>query len=203
MSRRFAVADNQKIKPIPSQDSYTDEALMALLHTDADRAIEILFRRYYTYTVQHVLRIVPDAGVAEDLGQEVFFELWRKRSTLQIRTAVKAYLRRAATNKALNYLRDNKIVFAEQDSVPTPMHTPTHAQQYIEKQELEAFIQTTIDNLPPRCRVAFTLSRFEYKSHREIADLMGISTKTVEHQIGKALKILRAAVAAFTGGDAP
>lgn len=144
-----------------------------------------------------MLRIIPDAGVAEDLGQEVFFELWKKRERLQIKTAVKAYLRRSATNKALNYIRDNKIVFADEERAPQQTSKQVSAQQHIEKEELEQIIQSAIDNLPDRCRVAFNLSRFEYKSYQEIADVMGVSIKTVENQIGKALKILRKVVAPF------
>lgn len=171
--------------------------MIALLEVDADRAIELLFRRYYAYTVKHVLRIIPDAGVAEDLGQEVFFELWKKREQIQIKSAVKAYLRRSATNKALNYLRDNKVVFTDEERAPIQISKDISAQQDMEVAELEEFIQTVIDNLPDRCRIAFNLSRFENKSYQEIADLMGISIKTVENQIGKALKILRAAVSPF------
>ena len=144
-----------------------------------------------------MLRIIPDSGIAEDLGQEVFFELWKKRERLQIKTAVKAYLRRSATNKALNYLRDNKIVFTEEERAPQQLSKQVSAQQHIEKEELEQLIQVAIDQLPDRCRVAFNLSRFEHKSYQEIADLMGISIKTVENQIGKALKILREVVAPF------
>lgn len=170
---------------------------MAMLLVDADQAIELLFRRYYAYTVKNVLRIIPDTGVAEDLGQEVFFELWKKRERIQIKTAVKAYLRRSATNKALNYLRDNKVVFTEEEKAPQQISKHISAQQNLEAAELEEIIQMAIDNLPDRCRVAFNLSRFEHKSYQEIADLMGVSIKTVENQIGKALKILRATISPF------
>jgi len=170
---------------------------MALLQVDADRAIDILFRMYYAYVVKNVLRIIPDAGIAEDLGQEVFFELWKKRERIKINTAVKAYLRRSATNKALNYLRDNKIIFADEERVPT-QGNQISVQQQLETDELEELIHRTIDQLPDRCRTAFNLSRFENKSYQEIADLMGISIKTVENQIGKALKVLRRVVLAAT-----
>lgn len=160
------------------------------MQTDDEKAIELLFRQYYQYVCKSVVRIISEENVAEDLAQEIFFEIWKRRQEIQI-TSVKAYLRRAATNKALNYVRDKKIHFDEEDEIDK-LETPTiGVQKLLETAELQELIDQSIDTLPERCRLVFVLSRFEELSYQEIADKLDISIKTVENQISKALKLLR------------
>ncbi|MFN7116083.1 MAG: RNA polymerase sigma-70 factor [Saprospiraceae bacterium] len=172
------------------QAEYTDAALLELLKTDADKAIELLFRQYYSYVCKMVYRVIPEAGVAEDLAQDIFFEMWRRKELLNI-TSIRAYLRRAALNRTLNYLRNRKIKWDDDQSLPELESKDTPTQQTVETAELEKMIEIAIDQLPERCRMVFLLSRFEELSHQEIADQLGISIKTVENQITKALKHLR------------
>lgn len=172
----------------------TDEDLIALLRQGSEEAVELIFRRYYAYLCRAVYKIVPDAGFTEDLVQEVFYELWRKRDAILITVSLKAYLRRAAVNKALNHIRDQHIRFAEEEQAPPQHSKEAGALQQLAAEELQAGIDQAIDALPGRCRIAFVLSRFEDMSYREIAELMGTSTKTVEHQIAKALRLIREAL---------
>lgn len=127
----------------------------------------------------------------EDIAQDVFYELWKKRARLTIKTSLKAYLRRAAMNKALNFIRDQKIKFDDEEKqAPLESKIPS-INQKLEAAELQQLIDQVIDDLPERCRVVFVLSRFEEMSYNEIAKQLDISSKTVENQISKALKILR------------
>ncbi len=179
------------------QQQYTDQELLELLAQDSDQAIVLIFRLHYSFICQAVYRVIPDQNLAEDLAQEVFLELWRKRDQLQVNTSLKAYLRRAAVNRSLNYIRDRKISFELDDSqVPIASGLPTIG-QHLEAEELQRFIDQAIDQLPERCRVVFVLSRFEQLSYAEIAENLDISVKTVENQISKALKLLRAALAPY------
>lgn len=171
--------------------AYDDEELIALLQTDADRAIDLIFRQHYKTCHLSALRIVKDEHIAEDLVQEVFLELWRKRTKHQINTSLKAYLRRSAVNRSLNYIRDLKIKFDDEDKLPHKAENQTSALKMMETNELQGHIDRAIDSLPERCRVVFSLSRFEEMSYKEIAEKLDISIKTVENQISKALKILR------------
>ncbi|RMG85575.1 MAG: RNA polymerase sigma-70 factor [Bacteroidetes bacterium] len=168
-----------------------DDQIIQLLHSDPERAIELLFKTHYTFLCQAIFRIIPDETVAEDLAQDVFFEIWKKKDTFQINTSFRAYLRRAGTNKALNYLRDKKIKWDDAEALNTIESPGIHAGDQLELAELEGQIHAAIKNLPERCRVVFSLSRFEALSYQEIADQLGISIKTVENQISKALRILR------------
>lgn len=161
--------------------------------------MELIFRRYYQAVCMAVYRIVPNAETAEDLAQEVFFELWRRRSELRIDTSLPAYLRRAAVNKALNYIRDQKIKWTDDSELPAlPGHQPG-IQSEMEAGELQALIDKYIEQLPEKCRLVFVLSRNEALSHAEIAEQLNISTKTVENQITKALRFLKAALGPYMG----
>lgn len=173
---------------------HSDQELLDLLKQDEDLAIELIFQRYYTYLCRVVYKVVPDAGLAEDLAQEVFFDLWRKRAQLRIESSLPAYLRRAVLNRTLNHLRDQKIRFSDPDAAPPPLSRIAGAGQQLEQEELQELIDRAIDALPDRCRAVFMLSRFEELSYQEIADHLGISVKTVENQISKALKYLRQAL---------
>lgn len=138
------------------------------------------------------MRILPDSGLAEDLVQEVFLELWRKRSGIQIQISFRAYLRRAAVNKTLNYLRDQRLPISDEEFMPFQLASSTpQADETLETSELKEEIDRAISALPERCRQVFVLSRFEELSAKEIADLLDISPKTVENQMTKALKSLR------------
>ena len=168
-----------------------------MLAQDSDQAIVLIFRLHYRFICQAVYRVIPDQNLAEDLAQEIFLELWRKRDQLQVNTSLKAYLRRAAVNRSLNYIRDRKISFELDDSqAPIASGLPTIGQQ-LEAEELQRYIDQAIDQLPDRCRVVFVLSRFEQLSYAEIAESLDISVKTVENQISKALKLLRAALGPY------
>ena len=163
-----------------------------LLQEDGEKAIEWLFKEHYSYLCKAVYKVLPDANLVADLVQEVFFELWRRKDRIHINSSIKAYLRRTAVNKTLNYIRDQKVKFDDEEKLPVLKSSEASISQELEARELQAFIDETIDQLPERCRLVFVLSRFEDMTYQEIADKLGISIKTVENQISKALKILRA-----------
>lgn len=176
---------------MPNDPSHTDASLRALFRSAPEEAIEILFREYYTELCRAVIRIIPDPEIAEDIAQDVFFELWRKREVLDVQLSFGAYLRRAARNKALNYIRDQKIKPEPEDQLPNRDEQQVDANHRLQLQDLQQAIDRAIDTLPDRCREVFVLSRFEDMSYQEIADQLGISIKTVENQISKALRLLR------------
>lgn len=162
-----------------------------MLNQGDDKGIELVFRQYYAYICKAVYKIIPDTNLVEDLAQDVFYELWRKRGQLRVASSLKGYLRRAAVNKALNYVRDQRIKLTEEEQAPVQKSTVASAPEQMAADHLQSRIDKAIDALPERCRIAFVLSRFEDMSYREIAEQLDISPKTVEHQIAKALKILR------------
>ena len=160
------------------------------LRDNPAEAIDQLFREHYRFLCLAVYRIIPDRDTAEDLVQDVFVELWRKHRQLTVQQSMRAYLKRSAVNKALNYIRDRKIHLVDTPLNPIPALQPPVVQQ-LAAEELQQYIDAAIDRLPERCRLVFVLSRFEEMSYKEISDKLGISVKTVENQVSKALRLLR------------
>lgn len=154
---------------------------------------EALFREYFEPLGRFVMPIVKDAQAAEDVVQEVFIKLWERRDKIQIDTSQKAYLYRSAYNTALNYLDKQKREMARMEVVREEMETASspepHEPGYRVKQ-----LHAAIEQLPPRCKMVFHLSKFEGMRYQDIADKLDISVKTVENQMGKALKLIRAAM---------
>ncbi len=170
---------------------YTNDELVALFQRDKDQAIEVLFRNYYKYVCGVLYPVLKEQTVIEDVAQDVFYDLWRKRDQLNITTSLSAYLKRAAINKALNYIRDQRMKFDDYAEMPNMKSGDLNSQRQIEVHEMEVLVKKLIDQLPEKCRIIFSLSRFEKMSYREIAKHLDISVKTVENQISRALKELR------------
>lgn len=130
---------------------------------------------------------------AEELVQDMFTQLWDKRAQLELRTSLRSYLFTAARNRCLNFIKHQNVRAQHEDHVKgAPPNSEADASAAMEQAELKACIDQAISALPDRCREAFRLSRFDGLSYKEIAARMDISPRTVEVQIGKALKILRA-----------
>ena len=175
--------------------TYTDKELVGFLHDGHEGAIERIFKQYYSYICSAVYKILSDPSLTEDLAQDVFYELWRKREKIEINSSLKAYLKRAAINKALNYIRSKKMKFADDEDNSAIINIPVSSHEgEFEAMELQDIINAAIDTLPERCRIVFMMSRHEEMSYKEIAAALEISIKTVENQISKALKILKKAV---------
>jgi len=161
-------------------------------------ALQKIFNHYYKYLVVTGYNITGDNEKAKDLVQDVFFELWKKREQLNIQSSLKSYLRRAVVNRSLNYIKTQKrFDFGEENFDAQTPDQAFSAQKILEAQDLKNALNAAIDSLPAKCKAIFMLSRYEKLSHKEIAAKLDISTKTIENQITKALKIVRVAVEKF------
>ena len=181
------------------ESSNQDSDIVDLLDKQAERAIALLFDRFFDYLCSIVYRVIHDYAAARDVVQDLFFNLWKKRESIKIQTALRSYLRRAAVNRGLNYLKKQKMVFSQDENAALSLPADEiSGQLHLEHKELEQRIFSAIDGLPPKCKIVFSMSRFESMSYQEIATNLGISIKTVENQISKALKILRREVHQYT-----
>ncbi|MGH7718894.1 MAG: RNA polymerase sigma-70 factor [Gemmatimonadaceae bacterium] len=153
-------------------------------------AFEALFRAFAPGLCAFIARYVGSRAIAEELVQDLFLSLWRKRSELVVRQAVTTYLFTAARNRALNYLgreRTAKQWRASLRRADDPDPSAPSEGELLEMLEL----QDAIERLPARCRLIFTLNRQQEMTYGEIATSLGLSIKTVETQMGRALKALR------------
>lgn len=174
-----------------------NQQLLQQLKNGSETAFKALFDQYFKYLVVTINNISGDIHLAQDIAQDVFCDLWNKRSTLNIQSNLKAYLRRAAVNKMLNKFKAKRLDYVEPNEVPEPIAKPATPLQELEATDLQSAINQTIRNLPERCRLIFQLRKQEGLSHQEISEQLEISKKTIENQLAKAMKIMRAAVAPF------
>ena len=172
-------------------ENHLHEDWLIRLRSDDRSALRAIFDQQYEPVCRVIFRFVHDPGLTEDLAQEVFVRFWEKRETIKVDSNLPAYLRRMAANEALAHLRKKTRYQADELPLHLPGHTTAAADEQFQAQELSQRITQAVDSLPPRCRTVFQLSRFEEKTYQEIADELEISIKTVENQMGKALKVLR------------
>ena len=151
-------------------------------------SFEALFRKYFPPLMSFARKILVDEDDAREVVQQVFINLWEKREKIDLSKSLKSYLFTSVHNRSLNVIRDRKKFSAEE--VPE-MAGEWDVSAQIESMELEEKIQKPCNHLPEKCRQIFELNRFDGLKYSEIALKLGISVKTVENQMSKALKILR------------
>jgi RNA polymerase sigma-70 factor (ECF subfamily) len=154
------------------------------------QVMEQLYKATFPALWATSFRIVRDKALAEDMVQEVMLRLWQMESLGHIGASLHGYLHRAVLHRSLNKVRDDKRWTDEVDIPALPQDTDPG--KSISHRALEQRLTTAISALPDRCRVVFVLCRYENLSYKEVAELMGISVKTVENQMTRALRILRA-----------
>jgi RNA polymerase sigma-70 factor (ECF subfamily) len=153
---------------------------------------EKVFREYFVPLTYYAHKFVRDGDTAKDIVHAVFISIWEKAESIQLDRPLKSYLYTAVHNRCLNHIRDHSRFHAE-DAGDVDYINELSASDHdrIEEQETESRILEAINKLPERCAEIFRLSRFEELKYSEIAERLGISVKTVENQMIKALKILR------------
>jgi RNA polymerase sigma-70 factor, ECF subfamily len=160
----------------------------------SEMAFERFFKTYFKSLYAYAFTVLQDEIMAEEMVQQVFYKIWEKKEQFGVHTSVKAFLYKAVYNECLNYLKHQKhkanhqnyVVYVNRNQV-----SDENTAMRVELSELQSRLQTALSELPEQCRTIFYMSRFDELKYREIAERMGLSVKTIEAQMGKALKILR------------
>jgi RNA polymerase sigma-70 factor (ECF subfamily) len=168
----------------------SNELLVRLRRGD-EAAFDAIFRRWYPSLVRAAESLVRSRAVAEELVQDVMLELWKRRETLAEESSPQAYLFQATRNRALNHIRHARIERLGEPHASRPEAVDSTAHSLVVEEEMLVAVKKAVDRLPDRCREVFELSRTHGLKYSEIATALGISIKTVEAQMGKALKTLR------------
>lgn len=166
-----------------------DSELLQKISQGNEESFTEAFDRYYPGLCYYADKFIHDTDESRSLVQEVFVNLWIKRNKLVIEQSLKAYLFESVRNSAIDYLK-HKLVETKYLK-EAPHESVSFDRNLIEEAELNARINSAIESLPKKCREIFTLCRFEELRYSEIAQKLGISIKTVEMQMGIALKKLR------------
>jgi RNA polymerase sigma-70 factor (ECF subfamily) len=175
----------------------SDADLLARLRDGDHAAFEAIFRQWYEPVVRAANRVLHDPGVAEELSQDVFLELWRRRDTLAPDSSVAGYLMQAVRNRALNHLRHLQVQRKSAVYVEALSEPAEQADADTQAGELQDAIRDAIAALPPRTREVFLMSRERNLRYSEIADALGVSVKAVEANMSRALRQLRDKLSPF------
>lgn len=159
---------------------------------------EALFNDHYSRLCAYAFNFLKEQEGSEEIAQEVFFKLWINRTDIKIESSMESYLYRSVRNACLNLIKHIHIREKYKEHNQEEM---TYSEQIdrdpLNASELELKIRASIDLLPEQRKKIFILSRYEQLKYKEIAEQLGLSVKTVENQMGKALQFLRKELAEY------
>lgn len=157
-----------------------------------------LFADYYVNLCRFAYTYLKDNDTSEEIVQEVFIALWEQRTTFSISTSIRSFLYTSVKNRSLNHIRNSKTRSRHEDEFAREQVSKvSHITSFCEREELSHLIDIAISELPEQCQTIFKLSRHQHLTYTEIAQQLNISPKTVENQMGIALKKLRSKLSPY------
>ncbi len=176
----------------------TDKVLVRRLMIGDVEAFEIIYRRYSRELYLLSMAYLNDCKAAEDILQDAFLYLWRKRENLSENSVMVAYLRRIVKSMSLNYLRHNKIIVKHSKIISeegSDNYTPEEEDnKNSEERELQIQIKLIgekLKTLPGSCKKIFIMSAIEEMSYKDVSSALGVSVNTIKTQIKIAYRKLR------------
>ena len=170
----------------------TEHICIEQIRNGDKQAIESIFKTYYGPLCGYANKILNDIDFAEEIVQEIFFQLWQKRKDLPEIVSFKSYMYRSVHNACLNHIKHKKIEQKHSDHVIyVQENTVEDFVDLAETTELQEKIRIAIEKLPPERKKIFLMIRYDDLKYSEVAEKLGISIKTVENQMGTALKLMR------------
>lgn len=182
--------DNDIKKQQLTQTLIDSEWVEAIRVGDAN-SFEKLFNHYCQRLINFARKYVIDKQIAENVVQDVFIKVWNNRENLDQSRMIKSYLFTAVKNDSLKHLRHLEIENKITEANPSYIRNEERPDKKLDEKEAALRVEQAINELPEKCREIFTMNRFDNLKYFEIADILNISVKTVETQMGRALKKLR------------
>lgn len=153
---------------------------------------ESLFRSSYISLVRYARTLVKDQDTAEEIVQDLFCRLWQDKEKITIDSSLNGYLFKSVHNKCLHYIEHNRVVMRHAgEMMYNQADSPESPSDILHYKELQAKIARILERLPEKCGKIFYMSRFEGLKYTEIAEKLSVSIKTVEANMGRALKEFR------------
>ncbi|MCH3984780.1 MAG: RNA polymerase sigma-70 factor [Prevotella sp.] len=168
-----------------------EQFLLNELNKGNKDVFSLLFEKYYKDLVLFAGNILQDKECCEDIVQNIFVKLWENRKTLMIETSLKSFLLTSVKNGCLDELRHRKTVKDHETYVSHSGWTDMNTEDYVLYSNLKSHLDEALIKLPEVCREAFAMNRFEGLKYKEISEKLGVSERTVEVRIGKAIGLLR------------
>lgn len=175
---------------LPNLLVYEEKELMRRFSEGDESALAQIYHRYWKTLFIQAYNILKDRMVCEDIVQDIFIQLWHKRKNISITESLGAYLQASTRYQVFHYIRKNPSKEHLFDNIEQRLCGEPCDQLLVQK-DLHERVNEIISRLPEKCRVIYKLSREEYLPHKEIAERLQISIKTVENQLTIALRRLR------------
>jgi RNA polymerase sigma-70 factor (family 1) len=170
----------------------SDNELIILLKDNSHAAYSELYQRYYRLLFVHAYKRLKDEEQAKDIIQELFTSLWDKRATLSLRSNATGYFFTAVNNRIVDHFLHQAVQHKYIASFAGFLNTEQDKTDHlVRKNQLAELIEKEIQQLPPKMREIFQLSRRDNLSHKEIAEKLEVSEKTVDRQVSNALHRLK------------
>ncbi|MCZ4224868.1 RNA polymerase sigma-70 factor [Pedobacter rhodius] len=181
-------------------DNLSDNELYSLLKQDNEEAFDRLYNRYWKKMLfKAVLKLQSEAD-AEEVVQDAFIDLWKSRHTTTIKNTFHTYLAAIIRYKIMAKIADRKkVIHQGVEDIYQLQVVDNSTQQWLSFTDLQAEIEASVAALPEKCQLVFRMSRESGLSDKQIADSLGLSQKTIEAHISKALKVLRTSIGQFLG----
>jgi RNA polymerase sigma-70 factor (family 1) len=172
---------------------FSDNDIFKQIQQGNKAAFETFFKTHYSNLCAYANKYVQDIDAAEEIVQELFFQIWQRKEELTITSSLKSYLFRSVHNSCLNYIKQKSIHRKHEQTILTENRDDIYHEDHDhpEEDDMGSTVRAAIEKLPPERRKVFIMSRYEELSYKDIAEKLNLSVKTVENQIGKALKFLR------------
>lgn len=173
--------------------SLTDEHLLQLLKESDEKAFAALYDRYWADSYRQAMKIVRSDIDAEDIIQELFISIWKRREDLDIRNGLPGYLYTSTKYLSIHFISRNMAASGYLSSFSEHMEPVVHpsVESGMDARQLEKTINLVVEKMPDKMKEVFRLSRGEHLTHREIAERLHISEETVKKQVYNALKFIR------------
>ena len=181
----------------PGGEDDIDGIIRKIAYQDDQEAFRQFFDIYYHRLLNFAYFILESSVASEEVVSTVFISLWKKRKKLPEINRIEAYLFTSTKNKSYNYIRNNKritqfkAIDSDKDFLVPQFENPET--EMLSKEFRDKIIEI-IEELPPKCKMIFTLIREDGMKYKEVAELLEISTKTVEVQMGRALTKIRTSI---------
>lgn len=175
-------------EPLPSSDI----ALIKKLRNNDKSAFTVIFTKYYADLVRFSFRFTKNSDASEELVQELFVKLWEDRNSLVLHTSLKSFLLKSVQNRSIDWLRHLNVRHKYASEVlDNPILSENDTENYVLHSELESNYIRAMKKVPDQYSEVFRMSRIESLGYKEIAQILGVSVRTVEIRMAKTLNLLR------------
>jgi len=185
---------------VAALQTLTDNELFALLARDNEEAFTLLYHRYWKKMLYKALQKLQSDTDAEEIVQDAFIDIWNSRHRTQLQHSFATYMAAVICYKIMAKMAANQKLIHQGIEDLQELHIADYTtQQGLDFEDLKAEIETHVKALPEKCQLVFRLSQGAEMSDKEIAEELGLSSKTVEAHLTKARKTLRTSLAQSLG----